>query len=159
MPAPTPVGPARAVAGALLAAALLGGCATSVGVPAAPDAADPLCARVIVSLPDELPVELPGELDAADRRGTTSQSTAAWGDPPVVLRCGVPSPDATTDLCSTVDGVDWVLTELDGGRRYTTFGRDPGVDVTIPDDGPPPDVVLAALSPPVRVVEQARACL
>ncbi len=130
---------------------LLTACTTAVGVPAAPGAANPLCAQVIISLPDEV-----GE---GGRRTTTSQSTAAWGEPAVVLRCGVQSPDATTDLCSTFDGVDWVLTELDGGRLYTTFGRDPGIAVTVPDAGQPPDVVLGALSPAASVVEQTRACL
>ena len=33
---------------------------------------------------------------------------AAWGDPAVVLRCGVPKPDALkrTSACFEVDGVD-----------------------------------------------------
>lgn len=126
-------------------------CASAVGVPAAPGAAAPLCARVLVSLPDEV--------GGGGRRATTSQSTAAWGDPPVVLRCGVPSPGPTTDPCVDLDGVDWVLTELDGERRYTTFGREPGLEVTVPDGGPSPDVVLGALSAPASVVEQTRTCL
>lgn len=104
-------------------------------------------------------VSLPDEVGEGGRRTTTSQSTAAWGEPPVVLRCGVASPGASTALCVPFEGVDWVLTELDGGRLYTTFGREPAIAVTVPDAGQPPDVALGALSPSVSLVEQTRACL
>lgn len=56
---------------------------------------------------------MPDTLGDAALRTTTSQATAAWGDPSaVILRCGVPTPGPTTDRCVTVNGVDWVIKDL-----------------------------------------------
>ena len=97
---------ARASAPALAIAlsASLAACSAPVSVEPAPDAANPACAPEMIALPDSIG-------DAALRK-TTSQATAAWGDPSaVVLRCGVASPGPTTDRCVTVNGVDWVIRE------------------------------------------------
>ncbi|AMM33087.1 hypothetical protein SA2016_2418 [Sinomonas atrocyanea] len=82
--------------------AALAGCSAPVSVQPAADAANPACAPLMLALPDTI-----GD---AQLRTTTSQATAAWGDPAaVVLRCGVPSPGPTTDRCVSVNGVDWVI--------------------------------------------------
>ena len=95
---------ASALALAVGLTASLSACSTAVSVEAAPDAANPACAPEMIALPDSIG-------DAALRK-TTSQATAAWGDPSaVVLRCGVASPGPTTDRCVTVNGVDWVIRE------------------------------------------------
>lgn len=136
----------------LLAALLLSSCASAVDVVPGERATDVACAALMVRLPDELG-------DRA-RRPTTSQSTSAWGSPAVVLRCGLAPPPPSTDPCLTVAGVDWLAQTLPGGRRYTTYGRDPAVDVLLPrqdDDGA--DTVLAALAGPVAAIPQTRACL
>jgi hypothetical protein len=40
---------------------------------------------------------------------------AAWGQPPIVLQCGIDVPDGpTSDPCFTVDGVDWIIDNPDG---------------------------------------------
>lgn len=143
-------------AGALATLVTLAGCASAVPVEAAPEAADPLCAEVMVSLRS-------GSLDElADRprRDTTAQSTAAWGDPPVLLRCGVPTPGPTTDACVRVDGVDWVLD--DSGERpvFTTYGRVPAVEVSFPpEDTSGSEAVLVQLGPLVEQLPQVRECL
>ncbi|BDZ60511.1 hypothetical protein GCM10025873_03020 [Demequina sediminis] len=67
-------------------AAPLAGCASPLVVDAAPYAADPDCARVMLAVP-----EVVGGLDM---RATSSQATSAWGeDNALVMRCGVEPPD------------------------------------------------------------------
>jgi hypothetical protein len=111
-------------AGPLALAAALAGCA-GTELEAAPHAADPACAGVLDRLPPRL-------LDAG--RGSTDVAGAAvWGDPRITLRCGVPVPGPSTDRCLTVDGVDWVLTEPDGAVRFTSYGRSPALELTVPE--------------------------
>ena len=71
-----------------------------------------------------------------------SPYTAAWGDPAVELRCGVPEPDVLTPggehynptaEAVEVNGVSWLLDERDGGYRFTTTDRVAHVEVTVPD--------------------------
>ena len=122
---------------ALTALALLAGCAATATVPVAPFADDPVCAEVILALPQVLA--------EAERIGTTSQGTAAWThDRPqeaIVLRCGVEPLPPTTDRCVTADdgagtSVDWVTVPGDEGTgepwTFTTYGRVPAVEVTVP---------------------------
>jgi hypothetical protein len=126
-----------AAAGTAALAGLLGGCASPVSVDAAPFADDPVCAEVILALPDEL-----GE---APRTDTTSQATAAWtaGDArdAIVLRCGVEPLPPTTEQCVTATdetglSVDWVTTPGDEATgtpwTFTTYGRLPAVEVVVP---------------------------
>ena len=140
----------RLIVAAVLAAPLLSSCSPAVGVNPGPHAADPLCAEVFVALPDQL-----GDLP---RRETTSQSTAAWGNPAVVVRCGVEPPGPTTERCIGVADVDWVQSGLDGGTRFTTYGRVPALEVTVPD-GTAADVVLGALAVPAGLLEVQARCL
>ncbi|MGP9539285.1 DUF3515 family protein [Brachybacterium sp. AOP43-C2-M15] len=121
-------------AAALMALGLLS-CGT-VQVPAGPSAADPVCADVLLSAPPEVL--------GMSRVETSSQGTAAWGsgEETVVMRCGVTPPGPTTDMCTTLadgDGVevDWIVRELDeGGFLYTTYGREPAIDVSVPAASP-----------------------
>jgi len=88
---------------------------------------------------------LPERLADSERLDTSSQATAAWGDPaaPIVLRCGVDPLPPTTDKCVTATdaagvSVDWVAVEgpadAGGAARwtFTTYGREPAVEVTVP---------------------------
>ncbi|WP_138443389.1 DUF3515 family protein [Sinomonas susongensis] len=96
---------ATALTSALVLGASLSACSAAVSVDPAPDAANPACAPEMIAMPDTLA--------GAALRTTTSQATAAWGDPSaVILRCGVPTPGPTTDRCLTVNGVDWVIKDL-----------------------------------------------
>lgn len=85
--------------------------------------------------------ELPETLFDQDRRQTspTSTFTAAWGEPAIVLRCGVPRPDALTATSQliSVNDVDWFPEELTEGYAFTTYGREAFVEVTVPDDYAP----------------------
>lgn len=119
--------PARTAAGtaalALAGLPLLAGCASTVGVAVAPDAADPACARVVLALPESLG-------DGLEELRTTSQATWAWGDPtdPVTLRCGVAVPGPTTEQCVTMEtasgtSIDW-LVQADAAPADAAAGPD-----------------------------------
>ncbi|GGK62762.1 DUF3515 family protein [Ornithinimicrobium pekingense] len=83
-----------------------------------------------------------------------SRGVAAWGDPPVVARCGKQAPAPTTDPCIDIDGVDWVATELDDGTMFTTYGRSPAVEVLVPAEYDTAPLWLPAFGEAVRQVEQ-----
>ena len=111
---------------AALTVGVLAGCAPTVTLEPADDAANPACAEVSVRLPDTV-AELP-------RRLTNAQATGAWGEPTgVILRCGVPVPAPTATLpCVTVDGVDWLRDGTDDPNFvFTTYGRNPAIEVII----------------------------
>ncbi len=104
---------------------LLAACAPTVALTPAAGAGDAKCADVIV--------RLPGAVGTWSIRQTDAQATGAWGNPTVaVLKCGVKSPGPTTDLCYSVNGIDWVENKANAPTYvYTTFGRTPAVQVTI----------------------------
>lgn len=118
--------------------ALLVSCTPAVPVTAAPDATDPVCAQIVLATPTRLGDDL-------DQVPTTAQASRAWGTvaEPVVLRCGVPVPGPTTDQCVTVEtpdgpSIDWLVVPDDAGATtstgwtFTTFGREPAVEVYVP---------------------------
>lgn len=112
-------------------ATTLSGCAPTIGVEPADDAANPVCAQVMLALPDQLADDLP-------KVQTDSQATAAWGEPgaAVTLRCGVEPPAASAD-CQRVESaagaVDWIVATDDAGTwRFVTYGREPAVEVVVP---------------------------
>lgn len=112
------------VGSVVLAAAFLAGCSTTVHLEPADDANNPTCAAVSVLLP--------ANLSGFDRVWTDAQATGAWGDPTIVLRCGVEPPAPSTLNCTTLGGVDWlVLDQEDERQRLVTYGRDPAIEVTI----------------------------
>lgn len=158
----------RPVAGtvlALLTGSVLAGCASPVGVDAAPHAADPRCAEVVLALPRELA--------GMSRLTTSSQATVAWGDrdAPVVLRCGVEPPPPSTDPCVSADdgsvAIDWLTVEGTPGAdgtadwTFTTYGRDPAVEVLVPAEvaASRSTSFLIDLGPAIARVEQTRSCL
>ena len=96
------------------------------------------------------------------RRGTTepeSKYTAAWGDPAVELRCGVPRPkqltpgsaayNPTSDAVE-VNGVSWLLDKREGGYRFITTDRRAYVELTVPDAYAPEVNALPDLATAVR---------
>ncbi|HEY8296271.1 MAG TPA: DUF3515 domain-containing protein [Micrococcaceae bacterium] len=143
-------------AAVLLAAAAvvaLSGCAPAVDVAAAKDSTNPACAPTMVALPDSL-------AGTAQLRETTSQATAAWGDPSlVILRCGVNPPGPTTDRCVGVNGVDWVIKEGKPTWTLTTFGRTPAVELVLDPNKIASSTVLAELSSAVGRIPQTKKCI
>jgi hypothetical protein len=127
--------PARFVSASTAAVLLIlavGGCARTIGVEVAPNAAEPLCAEVMLAVPDELGPDLP-------KVQTNAQATAAWGEPgaAVTMRCGVAQTGPAAD-CQHVDSgdgtaVDWIVTTDDEGTwSFVTYGREPAVEVIVP---------------------------
>lgn len=119
----------------LVLPALLAGCGSGVDV-ATPElsAADAeTCAALVDSLPDTLAGEERRDIDSADAPG------AAWGDPPLVLTCGVDrpaewQPDAA---CTDMGGVGWFvpeeqLTDPSAAVTATALTHTPYVSLVVP---------------------------
>ncbi|MDT0308229.1 DUF3515 domain-containing protein [Streptomyces sp. DSM 44917] len=104
--------------------------------------------------------ELPDRVDGEQRqgRGELPEFTAAWGDPRIALRCGVPRPPVLTpgddaynpfpDIVG-INGVDWLVEERDAEVRFTTTGRTVFVELTVPDDYAPEVNPLLDLATPI----------
>jgi len=117
------------VAGAIVLAVALTGCTPTVALEPADDAINVGCADVVVRLPDTV-----GELPI---RQTNAQGTGAWGEPAsVILRCGVVVPGPTSTLtCVTVGAIDWLVDDSDEPNFvFTTYGREPAVEVIIDNE-------------------------
>ncbi|WP_062132776.1 DUF3515 family protein [Demequina aestuarii] len=137
---------AVAAASAVMAVPLLAGCAHAEVIDAAPYAADPDCARVMLAAPETV--------GGLEMRATTSQATQAWGaEYPILARCGVEPPGPTTEQCVAVETpaatVDWLLREEGENWVAVTFGRSPALELTVPQIRADEAVgdVLAELSP------------
>ena len=118
----------------------LSGCASPVAAPTV-SPSPPGCA--------ELLAEVPTRISGQERREVEPDNgtTAAWGDPPVVLRCGVTAPAGLRPDSSLteVNGVAWFAEQRSRGYVFTTVGRTPAVEVTVPDAYAPEGSVLAQL--------------
>jgi uncharacterized protein DUF3515 len=108
---------------------------------------------------------LPLRLASLDLRRTTSNppssSIVAWGDPPVVLRCGVARPgDLGPSLSAELFEVNSVLLlphKTSSATTFTVIDRSVYLDVTVPSSysqpplGPIMDAVRKVLPKPVCV--------
>lgn len=130
---------------------LLSACATAVEV-APPDLAEhPACAAVA----------WPGTVSGQERSTTDPEGAwvAAWGDPAIIARCGLPALQPTTFDCVDVDGVDWVVRELADGTAMSTYGTDPAVEVLVPSAYGPGPLLLPAFSDVARALpDNGRGC-
>ncbi|AWT45713.1 MULTISPECIES: DUF3515 domain-containing protein [Streptomyces] len=116
-------------------------------------AAVPSPGAEVSALCGNLDKALPSEVDGTGRRDPAPASalTAGWGDPAIILRCGVPRPAEMDDEEADgveVDGVGWLLQkQQDGSFRFTTTLRKAYVEVSIPEgrtgDGMAPLVDVA----------------
>ncbi len=109
----------------------------------------------------ELAPELPRQAAEQERR-TLDQDTpyaAVWGDPAIVLRCGVNRPAVITPGSDTyelspdgieVNGVSWLVEEESDGVRCTTTGREVFVEVMVPDEYRTTANPLVEISGPVE---------
>ena len=123
-----PAGQRYAVGSLALLALLLSACGEQ-GVKAVPfEESDSIACQAVADHWPELVGPYQPRVTAVQSRGV-----AAWGDPPIVARCGKTPPEPTTDPCIDVNGIDWVATQLDdGGTMFTTYGRSPAVEVLVP---------------------------
>ena len=103
----------------------------------------------------------PATLAAQESREVSPASApaAAWGDPALVLTCGVEEPAGLDDFaqCQLVDGVDWFVPpdQLDDSGSdvlMTTVGTSPRVSLLVPADlrGSTSSSALVELAGPVK---------
>jgi hypothetical protein len=90
------------------------------------------CAKLLAAVPDSV-------ADQTRRDVSGSPYAAAWGDPAIVLRCGVGKPEGFDKFsrCQRADGVDWfvpesVIGDLEADAVMTTVGRSPAIEVDLP---------------------------
>ncbi len=90
----------------------------------------------------------PATVSGMERRETepSSPAVAAWGEPAVVARCGVPALAPTSTECIDVDGTGWIPDPLSDGTRFTSFGTDPAVEVLVPGEYAPEPLLLPAFT-------------
>lgn len=113
---------------ALGAVSVLAGCsAQAVEVPApSPDAAaEDMCRALVDRVPERL-----FDQDRIEVRPPTPYA-AAWGDPPIALRCGVgrPAELRPDSELMVVDGIAWLPEEPE---VYTAVGREAYVEMVVP---------------------------
>ncbi|MGP7961207.1 DUF3515 family protein [Sanguibacter sp. A247] len=123
----------RAVVAAGALALPLAACTPAISLTAGPHATDPVCASIVLAVPDTL--------GALPKITASAQAAAAWGTTAsaVTLRCGVEPPGPTTTQCQAIvdatgASVDWIVVEepVTGDWVFTTYGRVPAVEVRIP---------------------------
>lgn len=127
----------------------------TVAAPPPNPAADAPCTKLLGTLP----ITLAGLSGRPARSPWTY--VAAWGDPAVVLRCGVPRPGGLTpgsaDFVLGVNGVNFFQASEDEAHLFTAIDRAAYVEVRVPDAyaqpplGPVADAIAKAL-PAVCVV-------
>ncbi|MEW2619935.1 DUF3515 domain-containing protein [Streptomyces sp. NPDC048106] len=150
-----PLAPALLLAGA--------GCSSDDSATVAAPRPDAKTAPLCRSLHEVLPAKVDGQRRADP--GPRSVYTAGWGNPAIILRCGIVRPPKMTDpkvaegqdpdaIAGGVNGVDWLMEKRsDGTWRFTTSGRRAYVEVTLPKRLSGPDdstQVLEDLAPAVR---------
>ena len=133
----------RRVALVACAIAVLASCGRQVSV-APPESPAPQCATV----------RLPEAVNGAGARPTPDAGTAAWGEPPITWRCGVPRPAALQPTSALIDvgDIGWLPIEGQGGSAFIAVdwpskAAPVYVEVVVPDAYDSPGNVLADLSP------------
>nr|WP_202893809.1 DUF3515 domain-containing protein [Kribbella italica] len=140
----------RALAAGCTLLAALTACGSDpvpVAVPEpAPEVVD-ACTTLIKAFP-------PKVLDA-ERRDTdpVSPLTAAYGDPPIEVTCGVSPPAGMAEAqsqCFEVNGVGWYAKEAANGVIFTTIGRTLYLELAIPKKYTPEANALTDVSDAVK---------
>ncbi len=150
---------------AVLLIATLAGCAAgnvTVRTPRVSGSTSGHCAGLLKALPRSVA----GQKRRAVSTGS-HQYAAAWGDPPIVLRCGVPRPKGLTRsaTCQQVNGVGWFVppAQINRGRGpivMTTIGVQPRVQVRLPGEYWPPAAAMADLAGSVKAaLRHTRSCV
>lgn len=144
-------------------ALLLGACsggAVPVEAPEVDDADAAACADLVEALPETLAGESRREIDPSDA------AAAAWGDPAIVLTCGVDEPAAYDDFasCIEIDGTGWFTPDeplADPGADIvvTELTHRPRVALLVPAEHRGQDSVLTGVAGPVsEALERASRC-
>ena len=134
------------IGGGVLLTLLLSGCAGSVDVDEYPTVAgtEVDCQALMADAPRRVADQ--------DRLDVPDQVAAAWGDPAIILRCGVEKPAALTasSRCFDVNDVGWLAESTADGYLFTTIGRTFHVSVEVPKSYDPAADALADLAASVK---------
>nr|WP_281363361.1 DUF3515 family protein [Nocardioides perillae] len=120
--------------------------------PELPRADAAACADLLAALPDTL-----GDLERRDVEPAAARG-AAWGDPAVVLTCGVGVPEGFDAFspCEEADGVGWYAAPVAAYEDptadvvLTTVTAEPRLRLEVPGSQRPPAGYLSRLAPLVR---------
>ncbi len=152
----------------VLAILALTGCTQTISMQPAPDSNNPLCADVMVRLPDS--IQNVSRTDTAavgegfqpvlERVWTDAQATAAWGENGVVtLVCGVPEPGPVALPCSSSGGIDWLVDSSDPARtRMITYGREPATQVEFDRTQAFGAAIWDAIAMPLQAIPAHKTC-
>jgi len=135
--------------------------AVSVDPPRVTDDEAETCGALVDALPDAVADELRRPVEPA------TASAAAWGDPPVVLRCGVETPAGFDRFatCQETNGVGWfvpdaAIEDQDSDVVMTTIGRTVNVEVVVPGSRRPPAAAMVDLAGAIkRTVPEVDPCV
>ncbi|GAA3133893.1 hypothetical protein JOF29_002290 [Kribbella aluminosa] len=135
---------------AALGVIVLAGCspgAAPVPVPSPAPEVAAACGDLVKALPEKV-------LDAK-RRKTSPESplTAAYGDPPIEMTCGVAAPAGLAEAqsqCFEVNGVGWFAKQVQNGYVFTTIGRTLYFEVAVPNKYSPEANALTDVSDAVQ---------
>jgi Protein of unknown function (DUF3515) len=151
------VGAVACVAATTLAVSTLAaGCGTSPVDVGAPTRGPAECAELLDALPAVVDGQERREVEPADALA------AAWGDPVIVLRCGVADPERLTSSspCAEVNRVGWFAEQREDGYRFTTIGRSSNVQVQVPYEYEPAADALVDVADAVRsTVPEEQPCV
>jgi hypothetical protein len=102
------------------------------------------CRNLKLDLPKEIAV-------GAVRRPAApfSDTTQAWGTPPITLRCGV-GPGRPLDDRYVFNDVRWAMHDNGASRLWTTLGRKVNVVVEVPDAYSSQAELIGRLAPAVK---------
>lgn len=114
----------------------------AVSVPAPPPnpSADAPCTKLLGSLPTAIPTSN-GPISGRPAQSDWTY-VAAWGDPAIVLRCGVPRPAALTANSSAllvpVNGVAFLPVNTKKANIFTAVDRAAYIEISVPVSYPQP---------------------
>jgi hypothetical protein len=105
--------------------------------------------------------DLPQTVADQPQRMVSGKLAGAWGEPPIILRCGVEKPAALkpTSTCHEIDGVGWLAETQSDGWLFTTIGRKYYASLEVPSDYAPAADALADVADTVaRHLPVTRPC-
>ncbi len=160
-PVLTNVGAVACLGALLVAAAGCGSGTVTVDSPDLHGADARACHALVGALPDQVSDQQRRTVRPGDAYG------AAWGDPAIVLRCGVGRPAGFDRFasCQVTNGVGWFIPpgQITGHPTdvvMTTVGRAQNVEVRIPADYFPPAAAMVDLAPAIKsTIRQVRPCV
>ncbi|MDQ1702286.1 MAG: hypothetical protein QOF57_1538 [Frankiaceae bacterium] len=144
-----------AALGAVLAASLAA-CrspSTVALVPPTPTGATATACAALVS-------GLAHDVAGRSRRSVSPSSpyVAAWGDPPILLRCGVPAHESTSaDSEVDVGGITWRVRTIGDYVQWDSVNRATGVEVRVPLVDTSQEGAMSEISDAVRAAIPAGA--